>query len=163
MFLTIIGVIAVIVGPIAAVAITLWHQDRKQSFDTQNKLFLTLMAHRKALPPNPEWVNALNVVDVVFANHPNIIALWHDYYNLLHADWEKTQQQRDHKYLEMLSAMAQVLGYQSLSQTDIDKFYVPKAYADQLELNAKLQQEWLRVLQNTGKFLVEKKIDDEPT
>jgi hypothetical protein len=113
MFLNIIGIIAIIVGPVSAVIITLWHQDRKQKIGEKNRLFLTLMAHRKTLPPNPEWVNALNVIDVVFSDNPNIVTHWHDFYNLLHADMEKTQQQRDHKYLELLSAMAKVLDYPS--------------------------------------------------
>jgi len=157
MFLNLIAIIAIIVGPVAAVMITLWHQDRKQKIDAKKRLFLSLMAHRKALPPNPEWVNALNVIDVVFADHPNVVSLWHEYYNLLHADMEKTQQQREHKYLEMLSAMANVVGYKSLSQTDIDKFYFPKAYGDQLEINAKVQKEFLRVLENSARFVLDKK------
>ncbi len=159
--LNILAIVAVIIGPLAAVLITLWHQDRTQKMDAQSKLFLALMAHRKALPPNPEWVNALNVIDVVFANHPNIIDLWHDFYNLLSGDWEKNQQQRDHKYLELLSAMARVLGYRSLSQIDIDKFYIPRAYGDQYETNVKVQKEWLRVLENSARFVVDKREDSE--
>jgi hypothetical protein len=161
MFLNIIGIIAIIVGPVSAVIITLWHQDRKQKIGEKNRLFLTLMAHRKTLPPNPEWVNALNVIDVVFSDNPNIVTHWHDFYNLLHADMEKTQQQRDHKYLELLSAMAKVLDYPSLSQTDIDKFYIPKAYGDQYEISAKIQKEWLRVLENSARFVVAELTDNQ--
>jgi len=158
----ILAILAVIVGPISAVLITLWHQDRKQKNDAKMHLFLTLMAHRKALPPNPEWVNALNVIDVVFSDHPkHVVSHWHDFYNLLHGDFDKNQQQRDHKYLELLSAMAKVLGYKSLSQTDIDKFYIPKAYGEQYEINAKVQKELLRVLENSACFVVEKKNDEE--
>jgi hypothetical protein len=155
--LTIIGIIAVIIGPVSAVLITLWHQKRYQKLEAKNRLFLTLMAHRKAFPISPDWVSSLNLIDVVFGDYPKIVSLWHDYYNLLHGDPEKTQQQREHKRLELLSEMSKVLGYKSLSQTDIDKFYFPQGFADQLELNTKVQKEFLRVLENSARFVLDKK------
>lgn len=155
--LNILAILAVIVGPISAVLITLWYQARKQKFDSKNRLFLTLMAHRKSFHLNPEGVNALNMISVVFADNPSVVALWNDFYNLLAGDLEKNKQERDHKYLEMLSAMARVLGYKSLSQTDIDKFYYPKSFVDQLETNAKVQKEFLQVLENSARFVVDKR------
>ena len=56
-------VIATFAGPIAAVGITLWHQTRKQRRDTKERLFLTLMAHRKSIIPTQEWVSALTKSD----------------------------------------------------------------------------------------------------
>jgi len=50
----------------------------------------------------------------------------------------------------LLSEMAKTLGYKNLQQTDIDKFYSPKAHGSQSELNYKLQTEFLRVLENTS-------------
>jgi hypothetical protein len=154
-----IAILAVIIGPVAAVLITLWHQDRKQKIDTKKRIFLTLMAHRRALPPNPEWANALNLIDVVFGDHPQIVALWHEYYAFLAQiqSWEETTQQREHKYLELLSAMAHSLGYGTLQQTDIDKFYVPRAHGEQSVLTAEIQKELLRVLKDTARFVVDPK------
>lgn len=163
MLLNIITIIALFSGPIAAVLITLWHQDRKQKIDANKRVFLTLMAHRKALPPNPEWVNALNLIDVIFHDCPQIVALWHEYFALLCQihNWEESTQQREHKYLELLSAMAQSLGYRDIQQTDMDKFYSPKGQADLVQLQLKIYQELSRVLENTEHFLVEKKSDNE--
>jgi len=45
--------------------------------------------------------------------------------------------------------MARSLGYRSLQQTDIDKFYAPQVFGDQLALNAETQKEFLRVLKAT--------------
>ena len=152
----IINIIAVIVGPIFAVGITLWWQQRKERRDSKERLFLTLMAHRRTFPPPIEWVNALNVIDVVFAEHPQVVQLWHEYYSsLVNPPANENYQQREHTYLLMLSAMARALGYRRLEQTDIDKFYAPKVHGDQLALNYKCQTEWLRVLESTNRLHVE--------
>lgn len=146
-----INILAIILGPIIAVIITLAHQNHKEKRDTKMRLFLTLMAHRKSFPPTFAWVESLNLIDVVFAKHPKVVQLWHEYYDYLHEE-TKDYTKRDHKYLELLSVMAKTLGYKNLQQTDIDKFYTPIAHGDQAALNYKVQIEFLRVLQNTGAF-----------
>ena len=111
------------------------------------------MAHRRAFPPTIEWVNALNLIDVIFADHTNVVNLWHRYYDELHKKPEQMDPQaREHIYLELLSAIARVLGYKRLQQTDIDKYYSPIAHGNQLEITYKTQKEFLRVLENTSKF-----------
>ena len=50
-----------------------------------------------------------------------------------------------HKYLDLLSAIPNSLGYRSLTQTHIDKFYMPRALGDQAQLSLETQTEWLRV------------------
>ena len=155
----IINVIAIILGPIIAVIITLVYQKYKEKRDAKYRLFLTLMAHRKSFPPTIAWVESLNLIDVVFADHPKVVELWHQYYDLLHQE-SKDYTKREHKYLELLSAMAKTLGYKNLQQTDIDKFYTPTAHGDQATLNHKVQTELLRVLENTGSLATFKKKED---
>jgi hypothetical protein len=122
----------------------------KQKRDAKEKLFLSLMAHRRSNPPAPEWVNSLNVIDVIDADVPQVVQLWHEYYSgLCSSHVNNNYQQREHTYLLMLSAMARNLGYQKLEQTDIDKFYTPQAHEDQVFLNSEIQTELLRVLKNT--------------
>jgi hypothetical protein len=153
-----VNIIAIIVGPLFAVIITLWWQARKARRDAKERLFLTLMAHRRSFPPAFEWVNALNVIDVVFAENAQVVQLWHEYYAaLVNPPVNQNFQQREHTYLLMLSAMARALGYKRLEQTDIDKFYSPQAHADQQHLNWQCQTEWLRVLQSTNKLNVDAK------
>ena len=144
-----INIIAIVLGPIIAVLITLIYQSDKEKRGAKTRLFITLMAHRKSYPPTMAWVESLNLIDVVFAKHPKVLGLWHEYYDCLHestTDYIK----RDHKYLELLFEMANTLGYKNLQQTDIDKFYSPKAHGSQSELNYKLQTELLRVLESTS-------------
>lgn len=60
---------------------------------------------------------------------------------------------------ELLAAMSGELRYPKLSQTDLDKFYIPQGHADDLEFQRKVSQQWLRVLENTGRFVVEQRND----
>jgi hypothetical protein len=157
-------IIAVLLSPIVPVAITLWWQRRKEKLDAKRRLFITLMAHRRTFPPTIEWVNALNVIDVVFGDHTNVVTQWHRYFDELnHTQGQMRLQARERAYLDMLSAMARVLGYKRLQQTEIDMFYSPQAHQNQLELNLKTQQEFLRVLEHTSRFETSPRTTPAPT
>jgi hypothetical protein len=143
-------ILAILISPAIAVAITLWYQTRKEKRERKDRLFQTLMVHRKAFPPTHDWVNGLNLIDVVFSDTPKVAALWHQYYSMLgSAKTDNEYRDRDHKYIELLSAMAQDLGYKNLQQTDIDKFYSPQAHQSQIAASNEIQTEFLRVLKNT--------------
>jgi hypothetical protein len=154
-------VFAILFGPIIAVGITLWWQNRKEKRDAKIRLFTTLMAQRKTTPPTYDWVQALNLIDVVFAKDRRVVELWHELYQLFQNP-QRTQTQ-DHKYIELLSEMASVLGYRRLQQTDIDKFYYPQSYIEALLAQNEAQAEWLRVLKNTEHFLAQPRSLEEVT
>ncbi len=147
--MAVLTLFALVFGPIIAVCITLWWQDRKEKRDAKRNLFMTLMAHRKGTP-SYELVNALNLIDVVFADDDNVVKLWHELYALYSNPTPSEAQ--NHKYIDLLSAMATALGFSKLSQTDIDKFYFPTAHGKQLEAQIEWQTEWLRVLKKTDPF-----------
>ena len=157
--MAVLTIIAILVGPIIAVSITLWWQNRKEERDAKRQLFMTLMAHRKSMPPTDDWVVALNLIDVVFADDRRVVESWHELFRLFE-NRERTQTQ-DHKYIELLSEMASVLGFRKLQQTDIDKFYYPQSHAAALNAQSEAQAEWLRVLQNTHHFLAERRPANE--
>ncbi|MBU2538093.1 MAG: hypothetical protein KKH22_06615 [Proteobacteria bacterium] len=148
------NLIAVIVGPIIAVIITLLYQKHKEKQDTKHRAFLLLMAHRKSIPPNFAMVEVLNTLDVVFSKNQKVVDLWHKYYTLLA---QPPSQEREHTWLELLSEIANDLDYPTVKQTDLDKFYIPQGHIDQFELQGKIQKELLRVLENTSKFVVAQK------
>jgi hypothetical protein len=133
-------VISTALGPVLAVMITLWHQERSQRRNAEERLFITLMAHRKLFPPAHEWVRALNLIEVVYSRHPKVIDAWHSFYDYIHVN-PIDAKQFEHRHLNLLSEMAIVLGYKNLKQTDIDKFYSPQVHGDQAVMQAQLQKE----------------------
>lgn len=143
--------IAILLGPLAGVLFTLWFQSRKERNDAKYQLFLALMAERKAPRITPQVAQALNKIDVVFASSPKVKACWHEYYALLH---QAPGEPRTHKWLELLTTVAQDLGYSKLSQLDIDKFYIPQGHVDEAEFQQKVGQQWARVLENTEHFVL---------
>lgn len=152
------NIIAVIIGPTIAIIITLWYQAHKEKRDAKHRAFLLLMAHRKSIPPNYAMVEVLNTLDVVFANNRKVVDLWHKYYSLLSLP---PSEERGHTWLELLSTIAEDLDYPTLKQTDLDKFYIPQFFGDQMEIQGNIQQELLRVLKNTSAFLVTKKEENK--
>jgi hypothetical protein len=138
---------AIILGPLFGVIFTLWFQSRKEKSDEKIRLFLTLIAHRKSNPPTAELVNNLNLIDAVFSKNPAVVQLWHDYYDLLShspVNWHLA----DAKYLDLLSKMANALGYSEMSQTAIARFYSPTARANQHQLTLDIQVELLNALRS---------------
>jgi len=135
--------LAIFLGPVTAVCITLWVQTRREKRAAKRQLFLTLMSERKSLAISPQVANALNTIDVVFFDNDQALALWHKYYALLS---QPPSEERGHTWLELLAVMAADLQYPNLKHTDLDKFYIPQGHVDQLEFQREFQREWLRVL-----------------
>lgn len=150
--------LAIFLGPLAGVIFTFWFQSRKDRTAEKHRLFLTLMGNRKAWVISQEMAQALNTIDVVFSNNQVVVSLWHRYYALLS---QAPGEERNHTWLELLTAMAADLRYSNLKQTDLDKFYTPQSHADQLDFQRAVQTEWLRVLKNTERFVVEPRTDSE--
>ena len=144
-------ILATFLGPITAVLITLWHQNKKEQYEAKRRLFVSLMAHRKTIPIPFEWVQGLNLIDTVYARHPKVIAAWHELYDYFHVrplDEGQIASKRTH----LLSEMAKTLGYKELQQIDIDRFYMPEAHGYQTALTYKIQQELLRVLEGSDRI-----------
>jgi hypothetical protein len=78
-----ITIFALFAGPAIAVIITLWHQSRTTKKEAKQKLFLDLMSNRKSMPPSQQWVNALNLIDVVYQDSPIIVRSWHDLFQII--------------------------------------------------------------------------------
>lgn len=147
---------AIFLGPLAGVIFTFWFQSRKDLASEKHKLFLALMGDRKALVISQQMAQALNTIDVVFSDNTLVMSLWHKYYALLS---QPPSEERNHTWIELLTAMAADLRYSNLKQTDLDKFYIPQGHVDQLDFQREVQAEWLRVLKNTERFVVEQRND----
>jgi hypothetical protein len=60
-------VLAIVIGPIAAVAITRWLNDRRDQRNRRMDIFRTLMRTRRS-PMSPDHVGALNLIEIEFSN-----------------------------------------------------------------------------------------------
>ncbi len=144
------------IGQILAVAIIpiiIWilgckYQDRKAKKDAQLNVFLTLMSDRQSNPITKEWVDALNIIDVVFQDNKKVRQAWREYLDSLNEKSPHFDSSNSFR-LDLLSEIAKSLGYKNLKQTEIDRFYSPKYFGSQMSRQEILFQENLRVLMHS--------------
>jgi hypothetical protein len=138
-------ILAVALIPIIVWVLGIKYQDRQAKKNAQLKLFLTLMSDRKSNPITKEWVDSLNVIDVVFQNNQKVRQAWREYLDSLNEKSPHFESSNSFQ-LDLLSAMAKSLGYKNLKQTEIDRFYSPKYFGSQMSRQEIFFQENLRVL-----------------
>jgi len=148
-----IGAASAILAAIGAVILTLAWQARKEKRDLKMRLFFTLMTHRKSDPPHFEWVHAVNMIDVIFADKEDVVAAWRALWNILNDKEKVGSQAHQHANLHMLSTMAQSLGFKKLQQIDIDKFYSPQAYVNQAAAAQEIQNLARAFFENVNKLI----------
>ena len=149
--LTIAQIIAVAVVPIIVWFLGIKYQDRKAKKNAQMNVFLTLMANRKANPISKEWVDSLNIIDVVFQDNKKVRQAWKEYFDSLNNKSPHFETNNSYM-LDLLSEMALSLGYKDLKQTEIDAFYNPQLFLDQSNLQNQFLKENLRVLRHSKSF-----------
>jgi len=138
--------LAIVLGPVTAVCITLWVQNRKAARDAKLNVFLVLLAERKGVPFSRRATDAMNTIDVIFHDEPKVVELWHKHFALRQMP---VTPEVDRSWLELLTEMARVLRYSNLQQIDLDRCYTPAGHAEQAALQKELMTELLRVLKET--------------
>lgn len=128
-----------------------YFQDRKAKKDAKLNLFLKLMANRKSNVINKDWVDSLNQIDVVFQNNPKVRTAWRQFFDALHPRSPHFDSQNSFR-LDLLSEMANTLGYKNLKQTEIDRYYSPQLFGDQQKSDELLAKETLRVLMSSKAY-----------
>ena len=147
LILAIAQIVAVAVIPLIVWWMGILWQKSKTKNDAKQALFLTLMANRKATP-NKEWVDALNTIDIVFQDNKKVRRAWREYYDSLDPSSQYNKDTNAFK-LDLLSEMANALGYKDLKQTEIDRFYSPNYFSQLQQTQNLLAQESLRVLSHS--------------
>lgn len=142
-------VIALVLNPVVAIIISLWYQRRKEKRQQKFNSFFALVSHRDTTFLSPTFVSQLNTIDIVFHDCPKILAAWKKYYERLNSlNHPQDVTSLHHLKLDLLHDIATHLGYKEWRQTDIDKYYLPNAIADQQNLNMEVQKELLSYLKN---------------
>ena len=110
-------IFAVLTGPIIAVQLIRYLDNKKDENERKVIIFKTLMATRAY---NGSWshVEALNRIDLEFDNNDKqekaVIEAWKEYHDLLHSNLMNSEQwdsKRVDLFVELLHKMAKVLGY----------------------------------------------------
>lgn len=134
-FKDILNLIAIIIIPIAAVLIAQWLQNRAEKRKDKMQIFKALMTSR-IYGWTPESVNALNVIDIVFANDKSVRAAWkdlNDKYNVSDPDEQHLKKIQLAQY-KLLEAIANSLGYKDkITWETIQNPYMPVGMANQIE------------------------------
>lgn len=137
--------ISVVVVPIFLWLGSIWYQNRKIKRTAKQELFLRLMANRKKHPVSSEWTDALNQIDVVFQDNKSVRNAWREYFNSLNPKSQHFENQNSF-LLDLLSEIANSLGYKNIKQTEIDRYYSPQFFQDQQTMQNLISNEFLRLL-----------------
>lgn len=151
LILSLVQILAVSLTPLIVWKLGIKYQNRKAKKDAQLRVFLTLMANRKSNPITKEWVDSLNIIDVVFQDNRNIREAWKSYLDSLNNKSPHFESNNSYM-LDLLSEMALSLGYKDLKQTEIDSFYNPQLFLDRQNVQNKLIEENLRVLMHSKSY-----------
>lgn len=138
-------IVAVAVIPIIVWIMGIRYQNRKAKEDAKLNLFLSVMAHRKSTTISKEMVDSLNLIDVVFQDDKKVRKAWRDYLDSLNPS-SQYYANNNAFLLDLLSEMAMALGYKELRQTEIDRFYEPRQFANDRSSQELLTSESIRVL-----------------
>lgn len=137
------NLVSVTLIPIIILLLGNHFQNRKMKREAKETLFFKLMAHRKMNPISRDWVDGLNLIDVVFQKDKKVRAAWKEYYNSLLPNSPHNGNSNSFQ-LDLLSEMANTLNYKNMRQTEIDRFYLPNGLST--PYHDLLLMETLRVL-----------------
>ena len=127
--------IAIIVGPIAAVSITLW-RDRRYEVRRRKREILASLMRTRSSRLSAEHVGALNLVQLEFHGSSAIIEAYKQYIEHLGTPLPAVDQQdsffqqRETRFLDLLKAIAVDLGYK-FDKKDLESLsYSPRGWHD---------------------------------
>lgn len=119
-----VNLLAILVGPISAVLITLWVERRRSRRDSQMAVARLLMATRH-LPGDPNYSTAINLIPVEFFDKPKVMGAFNDYQTaisqarpVLQDDVVRQDQAVLTKQTKLISAVLEVIGMR-VSEADL--------------------------------------------
>ncbi len=159
-----IMIAAIIVGPILAVLSQLGWQRRKEKRDQKVWVFSQLMSLR-ALPLAPDYVRALNYIDVVFYKNAKVRERWKtllghfasDAYKKAGEEQAAVDRARDLS-AELMAEMAKDLGYEYDHTHIKENAYYPKAHGELESQTLQLLDKGTAVLD--GKLSIKVKLEE---
>lgn len=144
----ILNLIAIIVIPITAVLIGQWLQNRSEKRKDKMQIFKVLMTAR-IYGWTVESVQALNVIDIVFADDKKVRTAWvqlHNKYCVENPAQTQFEQIKMAQY-KLLEEISNSLGYKDkITWESIQNPYVPNGFVQQWQQQAQAQQAYNSLL-----------------
>jgi len=117
-------------SPIKAVKIGRDLDVEQNKYKAKSDLFLMLFSLR-GNPMSYDYVNGLNKIDIVFQDEEKVLGAWGKLFDSLNRkDQVDAVSEWDRLRTDLLSTMAESLGYKSIKQTVIQQHYSPQAHAN---------------------------------
>lgn len=141
--------IVIIAAPIISVWVAQKLQDRARKRQDKMDIFKTLMTNR-IYDWTHQSVNALNIIDIVFADDKEVRQQWKKYYDKLCIEQPTETELKKIKIEQekLLETMANSLGYKDkISWETIQNPYMPKGMVDLMNQQQQFQAGQLQVLQ----------------
>ena len=146
------------ISPIKAVETGRKLDNEQNKYNAKRDLFLTLFSLR-GNPTSYDFVNGLNQIDIVFEDVPKVMDAWNKLYDSLgQKDLVDSYRTWEILRTNLLSEMAQSLGYNKLQQTDIQKNYSPVAHskdADDYFAQKKAQREFFETATEMNRLVIQ--------
>jgi len=132
-------IFAAIVGPVAAVLISVYLMDRKEKRKEKMEFFKELMISR-AIPGSFAFVKVVNCIDVVFADSEKVKDAWRALYEEYASD-KATYESIKTKKTKLIEEVAKDLGYKGITWDKIiANSYTPKWLTQEWDDNDKLKE-----------------------
>ena len=157
--LEIINIIALIFIPVFAVWLGFFLQERAEKRKDKMEIFKTLMTTR-IYGYTIDRVNALNVIDVVFADDKKVRDAWKDLLDKYSVDLDKADQQQTEKIkkanYKLLEEISNSLGYKDkITWETIQNPYCPIGLSNQMRTQNSynnnmncISEEMLKIISN---------------
>jgi hypothetical protein len=162
-----IMIVAVVVGPIAAVLTQIFVQRRQEKRNQKLWVFGTLMSNRATVIA-PDFVRALNYIDVVFYKNDDVRAKWKALLTHYNSDLYKDEKAGPMTYekardltAELLTEMAKDLNYE-FNYTHIkENAYYPRGHEEIERKTSQLREYGIAVLK--GEASVKVVVTEQPS
>lgn len=147
---------AVILGPIIAVLITRKQDEERFKRERKLMIFRALMKDRKN-QLSYDFVSAINLIQVEFYEHVEVMAMWKDLYEALNSTerpakedlnaWQRKFEDWNKKTTKLLYAISKTLAI-PMEQLDIQDSYKPEAWGENENTGSELKKLLLSILKN---------------
>lgn len=155
-FVAIATIAAILLGPIAAVVVTRWMDDRSATRLRRYGVFRDLMRTRAA-KISPPHVDALNLVEIEFHQFPTVKSAWQRYMDNLFttAPTDAGEQsnffvRREQLFIKLVQEVAKTVGLKSVDITDVmTNNYYPQGWQNEQQEQQQVRQLLIQALSGT--------------